>query len=627
MPFSYVRKSLFAAQPSTTRGSPFILGGDPKGKKFLYVNEKNVFIRDIENPAICDMYCVPGEFLTVAKYAPSGNYIASAGMSGKVMIWDITQGTMKYELQPVSYKINDIAWFNSEQIVVCGEGGDSTSKLVRWDGSAVSTLDHSGQHCNAVDCRNHRPFCAVIASDDISAAFYKGRSVNFTKHLSLNKYPRRGVKAIKFSPDGEYLATGGGNGHALLHTGQEGELVGELPDVDDFAAHRGPVYSVYFSPDSKRLLTASGDRTVKMWDVETRQLITTFNMGTAYVDQQVAVLWQEDYILSLSLRNDIYYLDRNNPDTPLRIIKGHSNIIIVAIVLSSDANTIYSAGDKLFKSSLCLFYSLDYSLTVTLYWDAESGECDVVAPGTETLLNVATGVTAMSTNGNTVASLMNGEIRFLNTETKTYTDERIELDNQAKCITAKGDLMVVGTVGDICMFKNKTKVDSKVIGYIANAAHLSPMDFLAVGGSDSKVHIFDVSRDTLTELHQLPASGNVGAVQFSSNGTRLACGDESGQILVWTVSRFGDRSILLQVVRNSWSGHDRILSLSWNPEGKRIATGDSTGDIGIWDVDNLQEGNLILEAHPFSPVTAVAWRDNTTVVSAGHDNCIKQWTV
>ncbi|XP_038063054.1 actin-interacting protein 1-like [Patiria miniata] len=79
MPFSYVRKSFFAAQPSTTRGSPFILGGDPKGKKFLYVNEKNVFIRDIENPAICDMYCVHEIILTVAKYAPSGNYIASAG--------------------------------------------------------------------------------------------------------------------------------------------------------------------------------------------------------------------------------------------------------------------------------------------------------------------------------------------------------------------------------------------------------------------------------------------------------------------------------------------------------------------------------------------------------------------
>ncbi|XP_038065582.1 WD repeat-containing protein 1-A-like [Patiria miniata] len=516
---------------------------------------------------------------------------------------------MKYELQPVPYKINDIAWLNSEQIVVCGEGGDSTSKLVRWDGGAVSTLDHSGQHCNAVDCRNRRPFRTVVASDDILPAYYKGRSVNFTKHLDLRNYSR-GVKAIKFSPDGEYLAAGDGNSQAFLYTGLEGELVGELQDVDDFAAHRRGVYSVYFSPDSKRLLTASGDRTVKMWDVETRQLITTFNMGTAVEDEQVAVLWQEDYILSLSLGDDIYYLDRNNPDTPLRIIKGHSKRI-VAMVLSSDANTIYSA-----------------CLDKVLYWDAESGECDVVAPGTDALLNVAKGrVSAMSTNGNTVASLMNGEIRFLNTETKAYTDERIELDNQAKCITAKGDLMVVGTVGDICMFKNKTKVDSKVIGYIANAAHLSPMDFLAVGGSDSKVHIFDVSRDTLTELHQLPASGNVGAVQFSSNGTRLACGDESGQILVWTVSRFGDRSILLQVVRNSWSGHDRILSLSWNPEGKRIATGDSTGDIGIWDVDNLQEGNLILEAHPFSPVTAVAWRDNTTVVSAGHDNCIKQWTV
>ena len=87
---------------------------------------------------------------TVAKYAPSGFYIASGGelyrlcvrggdrrlcldlhlfvcadQSGKVRIWDTTQKEhiLKYEYQPISGPIKDIAWDGeSKRIAVCGEG-------------------------------------------------------------------------------------------------------------------------------------------------------------------------------------------------------------------------------------------------------------------------------------------------------------------------------------------------------------------------------------------------------------------------------------------------------------------------------------------------------------------------
>ena len=71
----------FAALPRTQRGTPLVLGGDPKGKNFLYTNGNSVIIRDIENPAISDVYTEHSCQVNVAKYSPSGFYIASGGKS------------------------------------------------------------------------------------------------------------------------------------------------------------------------------------------------------------------------------------------------------------------------------------------------------------------------------------------------------------------------------------------------------------------------------------------------------------------------------------------------------------------------------------------------------------------
>lgn len=49
--------------------------------------------------------------------------------------------------------------------------------------------------------------------------------------------------------------------------------------------------------------------------------MNTFNMGSNVLDQQLGCLWQKDHLLTLSLSGYINYLDKNNPDKPLRIIK------------------------------------------------------------------------------------------------------------------------------------------------------------------------------------------------------------------------------------------------------------------------------------------------------------------
>uniref|UniRef100_A0A1Q3EZB5 Putative wd repeat protein n=1 Tax=Culex tarsalis TaxID=7177 RepID=A0A1Q3EZB5_CULTA len=89
--------------------------------------------------------------------------------------------------------------------------------------------------------------------------------------------------------------------------------------VRRFTGHRGPITDLCFSPDSRWLLTASQDCTVKVWDIPSAYLVDHFRMpqvctsltmsptgdflATSYVDNRGIYLWANKTLFShISLR-------------------------------------------------------------------------------------------------------------------------------------------------------------------------------------------------------------------------------------------------------------------------------------------------------------------------------------
>lgn len=133
---------------------------------------------------------------------------------------------------------------------------------------------------------------------------------------------------MRYSPTGSHFASGGFDGKVFLYDGASADLVGEIGSP----AHKGGVYAVSkplsasklimntssssdqdymcnllmeshfsfvqvaWSPDGKQLLTASGDKTCKLWDVETRSVVSEFMMGTQVEDQQVSICYSFTYL-------------------------------------------------------------------------------------------------------------------------------------------------------------------------------------------------------------------------------------------------------------------------------------------------------------------------------------------
>lgn len=84
---------------------------------------------------------------------------------------------------------------------------------------------------------------------------------------------RDSLYAVRFSPDGKFVATGGYDQKIKLWDVATGK------EVKTFEGHNGAVFDLAFRPDGKILASASGDRTIKLWNVETAQRLDTLNQS------------------------------------------------------------------------------------------------------------------------------------------------------------------------------------------------------------------------------------------------------------------------------------------------------------------------------------------------------------
>ncbi|KAH9391462.1 WD repeat-containing protein 1 [Tyrophagus putrescentiae] len=560
----FTNRSIFATLPRTQRGVPLVLGGDPKGKTFLYPNGNSIIIRDIDNPALSDIYTEHSTLTTVAKYSPSGFYICSADQGGRIRIWDTTQKEhiLKAEYQPFAGNIKDLAWSaDSQRIVVVGEGRERFGHVIMMEtGTSVGEIAGHSKTINSVDFRPCRPFRIVTGSEDNFVQLYEGPPFN------------RFVQSVRYSPDGALFATAGFDGKMFLYNANDYSKVGEFGEGGKANAHGGGIYAVAWSPDGKQLLSASGDKTCKVWDVETRKSVVDFPMGGDVLDQQVSCLWQGSHLLSVSLSGFINYLDlAGDPSKPLRVEK-----------------RLYTG-------------SCDGYLTS---WNPATGEHDRVVGNGGKLQGHANQISGLVFDGTS----------------KLYS---VGFDDFARTIdTAEGGSGAFASGGECWRWPPTPPWRCAASATAASSApcprpfepssisvNWANNDVAVGGGRDAKVHVYGWDGVKLAE--KSVASNHregVTDVAYSPDGKLLAAADQNRKIVLYSAEGYQPAHDL------EWGYHSaRVNCLAWAPDSKWLASGSLDTGIIVWD------------AHPQSQVTRIAWLDGNTIVSTGHDGSIKVW--
>jgi WD40 repeat protein len=154
------------------------------------------------------------------------------------------------------------------------------------------------------------------------------------------------VVALNYSPDGKYLATGGG---APTEDGEVKILAASgKPVIDLKAPHSDTVLGVAFSPDSTKLATCGADKFVKVWEVPSGKFLKSFEGHTHHV---LDVGWKPDgkLLASGGADNAIKVWDYEKGEQARTIPNAHQKQITRLAFFGKAGLFLTSGGDAAVK--------------------------------------------------------------------------------------------------------------------------------------------------------------------------------------------------------------------------------------------------------------------------------------
>lgn len=604
-------------------------------------SNKSIFLRSIDHPALSTQYVGHTAQTTVARFAPSGYYVASGDESGLVRVWDckgegVTKGLRRLTLPPPSNTtltaraggaageyhvfsgpVYDVAWDgDSQRIIAVGNGRQRFGHCFTADsGNTVGEISGHSAAVNAVAIRQQRPLRAATASDDGTIAFHHGAPFKFNTSLTGNH--SNFVYVVAFSPDGTSLMSAGADKKIWLYDGRSGEVKGQL----GVGEHKGSIFAAAWASDSTRFVTASADQTVKVWDVEANRVLQSWTVGedspSRLPHHQVGVVWpagrSDGRIVSLDLNGDLTSLVVGT-QTPVQVVRGHQKSI-TALTASHDPA---GRGETLWTGS--------YDGRIR-GWDVHAGSAmDVQGDGHAS--QIVGFAESPPTEGKIYSVSWDDTLRSIDISTRAFTDAVTKLTGQPRkvvrleestvaVITSESLQLYAEGTGRICEMPQKATPLS-----LAASTHQKGAAMIAVGGEDQILRLYSWqsgSSSMKLEKELTGSTSSITSLAFCPNQKYLAAGSSSGKILVYDLNTYN-------VVTDRWSGHTgRVDSIAWNHDSTYAASGGLDTHLFVWSVASPGKRIKTVQAHK-DGVNGVVWAaDGKRVYSVGGDAAVKVW--
>ncbi|MDI1446374.1 protein kinase [Polyangium sp. 6x1] len=402
------------------------------------------------------------------------------------------------------------------------------------------------------------------------------------------------VMSAAYSPDGKRIATASedgivrvwnadGRGEPLLLRGQEA------------------VQSVAWSPDGRRIAGASWDKTVRIWNSDGAGRPMIFS---GHEDAVRSVAWSPDGSRLVSASRDkTARIWRSDGTGEPVILRGHEQGLRSAAFSPDGARVVTASEDKTAR-----------------VWNADGSGEAVVFRGHFAAVNWAT---FRPDGEHIVTASWDKTVRVWNAdgsgEPQVLTGHQDGAYSLA--FTSEGGRVLTAFQGEgLRLWAAENSGDPSVFrGHedaIQRASYSPDGQFVVTVSSDKTARVWSAEgtgRPLLLKGHQRI----VYRASFSPDGGRIVTASWDNTARVWNADGAGKPVVL--------RGHENVVHWAeWSPDGKRIVTASEDRTARIWNADGSGEP-LVLRGH-LATVKWASWSpDGKRIVTASEDKTARIW--
>lgn len=220
--------------------------------------------------------------VTHVHFSPDSKFVVTSSADNTARVWDVALATSVGELRGHSGAVNSAAFSPDGQFIVTASD-DKTARLWRLDRQVGprAIVELTG-HSRPVNSAAYSPDgTRIVTAGADGRIFLKGITADKPYYIAMLLEAHEGIAEAAFSPDGKIIAATTENKVLLWNAALAGIY---LRTTRELTGHENAVNGVAFSPDSRFVVTASSDKTARVWEVDTGMLLAELRGHTGKVN-------------------------------------------------------------------------------------------------------------------------------------------------------------------------------------------------------------------------------------------------------------------------------------------------------------------------------------------------------
>jgi WD40 repeat protein len=598
--------------------------------KLSFLRVRHVVTR--ESPALIRNLVGHSAGVTACAVTPDGRRVVSASEDKTLKVWDLETGRTLATLEGHTGKVSACAVTSDSRRVVSASL-DRTLKI--WDlesGRVLATLEgHTGPVTGCAVTADGQRLVSACRDGTLKVWDLESRSVLATLVVDIHTAKRTVTadgRIIWESETGrsEYgnieierrlLASGGGfagsnmacavtpDGRRAVSTSKDKTLkIWDLESgcvIATLQGHTGSVLDCTVTPDGQRVISASDDGTLNVWDLESGRALSTLGGQLGWVCA-CAVTSDGQRVVSASWNRLLVVWDLKS-GRALTALEGHAHWLWGCAVTPDGRRAVSASNDQTLK-----------------IWDIDGKHAPASSDGH---FSRVTACTLTADGRRLISASIDHTLKVWDPESGCAITTLVDRTGALTACAVTPDGQRAISSSGVRTLKVWDLESGRVLTTLEG--HTGGVDACAVTADGQ--HVISASNDRTLRVWDLQSGrmlstleGHTGGVEgcaVTPDGRRVISASQDRTLRVWD---FESGRVL--AILESHKG--KVSDCAVTPDGQRVVSASWDQTLKVWDVET---GRMLatLQGHDSWVDACAVTADGRHVVSASHDRTLKIW--